>query len=49
MSPLAMPPLAVVLDQTGTQMLVVRLGEIELDDVRIYDVASIWHAKQSAN
>jgi hypothetical protein len=49
MSVLEMPPLAVVLDPSGTQMLVVRLGEFELGTARVYDVGVIWHAKQSAN
>lgn len=49
MSALEMPPLAVMVDETGTQMLIVRLGEFELGDARIYDVAAIWRAKQSAN
>lgn len=49
MSPFDMPPLAVVLDEEGLQQLVLPLSVTELPGGRIYEIAPIWVAKQSAN
>jgi hypothetical protein len=44
-----MPPLAVIVDREGIQQLVLPLSVIELEDARVYEIAPIWAAKQSAN
>jgi hypothetical protein len=49
MNALDMPPLAVMDDEDGIQMLVVPLSVIELEDGRVWEIAPIWVAKQSAN
>ena len=45
---LALPPLA-LLDEDGTQTLVVPLGVTITDDARIWEVAAVWAQDQSSN
>jgi hypothetical protein len=49
MNALEMPPLAVMDDDDGIQMLVVPVGLTILSDARVWEIAPIWVAKQSAN
>lgn len=49
MSALEMPPLAVMTDDDGLQMLVVPVGLTVMSDARVWEIAPIWAAKQSAN